>query len=179
MRLLVAAAALRERIVERLRRGCGAGGDVGDLLGIKGRVRVGDNRVVAAAAPLGLHLDLAVQLVLYGRDVLPGKDEAVLGALVVDCLIADRLADVLQLSVDIGVQFHRFLVVVGVRLEQRDLAVLLRDLVFSVKLIARDRRVLTAPRPRPTPAVPMMPVVRAALALPLLAYSIEFPSKKM
>ena len=158
MRLLVAAAALRERIVERLRRGCGAGGDVGDLLGIKGCVGIRYDAVVTAAAPLGLHLDFAVQLGLDRCNVLTGKDEAVLGALVVDCLIADRLTDVLELSVDVSVHLQRLLIVVGVRLEHRDLAVLLRELLLTIKLIARDRHILAAPRSHRsriyTPAVP-------------------------
>ena len=61
-----------------------------------------------------------------------------------DRLIAQRLADVLELSVNVGVQFQRLLIVVGVRLEQRDLAVLRGKLLLAVQLVARDWRVFAA-----------------------------------
>ena len=142
--MLVAASALRERIVERLRRGRRAGRDVRDLLWIKRRVGVGDNAVVAAAAPFCFHLDLAAQLVLDRRNVLTRQHETVLRALVVHRLLAEHLAHILQLPVDVSVHLQHLLVVVGVRLEQRDLAVLLRELLLAIQLIARDRHILAA-----------------------------------
>ena len=99
-----------------------------------------------------------MQLGLDRCNVLPGKDEAVLSALVVHGLIADRLADVLQLSVEVGVHLQRLLIVVGVGLEHRDLAVLRGQLLLTVEFIARDRHILAAPRSHRsriyTPAVP-------------------------
>ena len=89
-----------------------------------------------------------MQLGLDRCNVLTSQHKAVLGALVVHGLIADRLADVLELPVDVGVHLQRLLIVVGVGLEHRDLAVLLRELLLTIKLIARDRHILAAPRSR-------------------------------
>ena len=52
--LAVTAAALGQGVVQRLCRGAGSGGHVGDLLGIEGRVHVVNQSIVRAAAPLSV-----------------------------------------------------------------------------------------------------------------------------
>nr|DAK72222.1 MAG TPA: hypothetical protein [Caudoviricetes sp.] len=144
-RLVVAAApALRERVVERLRRCGGSGGDVRNLFGIKGRVRVGHDGVITAAAAFRLAINRSKAFLLDAFNVLTDQRKAVLRALIVHSLLTERAADVLQLPVDVLVHFEHLLISVGVGIAQRDLGLQFRDLLLLPQLIAGHRRVLAA-----------------------------------
>nr|DAR31334.1 MAG TPA: hypothetical protein [Caudoviricetes sp.] len=145
LRLVVAAAsALWERVVERLRRCGGSGGDVRDLLGIKGCVRVSHDGVVAAAATFSLAINRSKALLLDAVNVLTHERKAVLRALIVHRLFAERAADVLELPVDVLVHLKHLLVAVGVGIAQSDLRLQFCDLLLLRQLIAADGRILAA-----------------------------------
>ena len=113
--------AVGDRVVERLRGGSGADGNVCHHFGIKRRICVIDNRVVSAAAALGFHADIALQLGLRRGDVALRQRERILRALVVHLLGAQFRPDRLQFTINVLIQLDGLLVGVDVGVAQLDL----------------------------------------------------------
>ena len=89
-------------------------------------------------------MDLALQLGLHAHHALADKLEAVLVRLIHDLLPAQLLADALELPVNVLVHLEHFLVAVGVRVPEGDVAAQLGDLLLLRQLIAVHRVVLAA-----------------------------------
>nr|DAM40021.1 MAG TPA: hypothetical protein [Ackermannviridae sp.] len=141
---VAALVALGQRVVQGLRRGAGAGGNVRNHLRIEGGVCIGHDGVVTAAAPLGFQVDLLGQAVAHSGNVLPGQHKAVLGFLVVNSLRRLHFLNAAQPPVNVLVHFQRLLVVVGVRITQRNVGFQLRIFLYEVEFVPVDRLVLAA-----------------------------------
>nr|DAG90736.1 MAG TPA: hypothetical protein [Ackermannviridae sp.] len=147
---VAALAAFRQRVVQGLCGGAGSSGHVRNHLRVEGGVRVIHDGVVTAAPALGFQLDFLGQAVTHSGNVLPGQHEAVLGFLVVDGLRRLHFLNATQPPVNVLVHFQRLLVIVGVRVTQRNVGFQLCVLLHEIELVPVDRLVIAALGNTPT-----------------------------
>nr|DAR45521.1 MAG TPA: hypothetical protein [Ackermannviridae sp.] len=141
---VAAIAAFRQRIVKGLCGGGGSRGHVRNHLRVEGGVRVVHDGVITAATALGFQLDFLGQAVAHSGNVLTGQHKAVLGFLVVHSLRRLHFLNAAQPPVNVLVHFQRLLVVVGIRITQRNVGFQLCVLLHEIELVPVDRLVLAA-----------------------------------